>query len=145
MWECAVSYTHLDVYKRQQMQGAAAEITALREQKAELLEKVSVQAKALSEYRSETLQRFTAEVTEQLEFLNMPNVVLTAKHTTGKLTDVYKRQTQSVWLWRSITVLFLSFRRWDMRQTGRWQMRRQTFVRLRRLRRQNWLCRMCAI
>ena len=70
----------------EQMQGAAAEITALREQKAELLEKVSVQAKALSEYRSETLQRFTAEVTEQLEFLNMPNVVLTAKHTTGKLT-----------------------------------------------------------
>lgn len=66
--------------------GRAAEITALREQKAELLEKVSVQAKALSEYRSETLQRFTAEVTEQLEFLNMPNVVLTAKHTTGKLT-----------------------------------------------------------
>ncbi len=50
------------------------------------MEKVSVQAKALSEYRSETLQRFTAEVTEQLEFLNMPNVVLTAKHTTGKLT-----------------------------------------------------------
>ena len=70
----------------EQMQGAAAEITALREQKAELLEKVSVQAKALSEYRSETLQRFTAEVTKQLEFLNMPNVVLTAKHTTGKLT-----------------------------------------------------------
>ena len=72
--------------EEEQMQGAAAEITALREQKAELLEKVSVQAKALSEYRSETLQRFTAEVTKQLEFLNMPNVVLTAKHTTGKLT-----------------------------------------------------------
>ena len=36
----------------EQMQGAAAEITALREQKAELLEKVSVQAKALSDYRT---------------------------------------------------------------------------------------------
>ena len=52
----------------QQMQSDAAEIEALREEKKQLLE------------------RFAAQVTEQLAFLNMPNVVLTGKHTMGKLT-----------------------------------------------------------
>ena len=69
-----------------QMQGDTAEIAALREQKAQLLETVSAQAKALSEYRAQTLERFITAVTEQLAFLNMPNVILVGKHTTGKLT-----------------------------------------------------------
>ena len=69
-----------------QMQGDTAEIVALREQKAQLLETVSAQAKALSEYRAQTLERFITAVTEQLAFLNMPNVILVGKHTTGKLT-----------------------------------------------------------
>ena len=69
-----------------QMQGDTAEIAALREQKAQLLEAVSAQAKALSEYRARTLERFITAVTEQLAFLNMPNVILVGKHTTGKLT-----------------------------------------------------------
>lgn len=70
----------------QQMQGDAAEIEALREEKKQLLEQVSTQAKELSEYRAQLLERFAAQVTEQLAFLNMPNVVLTGKHTMGKLT-----------------------------------------------------------
>ena len=55
-------------------------------EKAQLLETVSAQAKALSEYRAQTLERFITAVTEQLAFLNMPNVILVGKHTTGKLT-----------------------------------------------------------
>ena len=70
----------------QQMQSDAAEIEALREEKKQLLEQVSTQAKELSEYRAQLLERFAAQVTEQLAFLNMPNVVLTGKHTMGKLT-----------------------------------------------------------
>lgn len=70
----------------QQMQSDAAEIEALREEKKQLLGQVSTQAKELSEYRAQLLERFAAQVTEQLAFLNMPNVVLTGKHTMGKLT-----------------------------------------------------------
>lgn len=70
----------------QQMQSDAAKIEALREEKKQLLEQVSTQAKELSEYRAQLLERFAAQVTEQLAFLNMPNVVLTGKHTMGKLT-----------------------------------------------------------
>ena len=70
----------------QQMQSDAAEIEALREEKKQLLEQVSTQAKELSVYRAQLLERFAAQVKEQLAFLNMPNVVLTGKHTMGKLT-----------------------------------------------------------
>lgn len=70
----------------EQMHHDTTEIAEMRKQKAQLLEQVSTQAKELSEYRAETLKRFIAEVTAQLEFLNMPNVVLVGRHTTGKLT-----------------------------------------------------------
>lgn len=70
----------------QQMQSDAAEIAQMHQKKAALLEQVSAQAKALSDHRAAQLERFTAAVTEQLEFLNMPNVVLVGKHTKGKLT-----------------------------------------------------------
>ncbi|MCD7735356.1 MAG: DNA repair protein RecN, partial [Lachnospiraceae bacterium] len=70
----------------QQMQSDAAEIAQMHQKKVALLEQVSAQAKALSDHRAAQLERFTAAVTEQLEFLNMPNVVLVGKHTKGKLT-----------------------------------------------------------
>lgn len=70
----------------EQMQSDTAEIQQLKAEKAQLLEQVSAQAKALSEYRKSVLERFETEVGEQLAFLNMPNVVLTGRHTTGKLT-----------------------------------------------------------
>ncbi len=69
-----------------EMQSASEEIARLKEEKEQLLKTVSKQAKALSEYRKQTLERFVREVTAELTFLNMPNVVLTGKHTTGKLT-----------------------------------------------------------
>lgn len=69
-----------------QMQSDVEEIASLRAEKAQLLEQVSAQAKALSEYRTQTLERFIKAVTEQLDFLNMPNVELVGRHSTGKLT-----------------------------------------------------------
>lgn len=69
-----------------QMDSATEEIQTLRAEKAKLLEQVSEQAKALSAYRQQTLEKFIQAVTQQLTFLNMPQVVLVGRHTTGKLT-----------------------------------------------------------
>lgn len=70
----------------EQMQSDSAEIVQLKAEKEQLLKTVSEQAKTLSEYRKQTLERFVRDVTEQLTFLNMPNVVLVGQHTVGKLT-----------------------------------------------------------
>lgn len=70
----------------QQMQDDSSEIRVLKQQKKELLESVSEKAKKLSEFRKTVVERFVREVTAQLEFLNMPNVVLVGKQETGKLT-----------------------------------------------------------
>ncbi len=62
------------------------QIAALEERKQELLADVTEKAKALSDYREETAQRFVERVTEELRFLDMPNVVLTVQQERGKLT-----------------------------------------------------------
>ena len=70
----------------QSMQSDQAELQTLQKEKEQLLEEVSKRAKELSQYRIQTAAQFVAAVTEQLEFLNMPNVVLDVAHQTGKLT-----------------------------------------------------------
>lgn len=70
----------------QSMQSDQAELQTLQKEKEQLLEEVSQRAKELSQYRIQTAAQFVAAVTEQLEFLNMPNVVLDVAHQTGKLT-----------------------------------------------------------
>ncbi len=70
----------------QSMQSDQAELQTLQKEKEQLLEEVSKRAKELSQYRIQTAAQFVAAVTEQLEFLNMPNVVLDVAHHTGKLT-----------------------------------------------------------
>ena len=70
----------------QSMQSDQAELQTLQKEKEQLLEEVSKRAKELSHYRIQTAAQFVAAVTEQLEFLNMPNVVLDVAHQTGKLT-----------------------------------------------------------
>lgn len=70
----------------QSMQSDQAELQMLQKEKEQLLEEVSKRAKELSQYRIQTAAQFVAAVTEQLEFLNMPNVVLDVAHQTGKLT-----------------------------------------------------------
>lgn len=61
-------------------------ITALETRKSELLSEVTEKAKALSDYREEAGKRFVERVTEELRFLDMPNVVLTVEQEKGKLT-----------------------------------------------------------
>lgn len=61
-------------------------IAELEEQKAGLLTEVTEKARALSDYREETGQRFVERVSEELRFLDMPNVVLSVQQEKGKLT-----------------------------------------------------------
>lgn len=61
-------------------------IEALINEKNHLLAETSKKAKALSEYRRNAAERFVKQVTEELEFLNMPNVKLVVDQTAGKLT-----------------------------------------------------------
>lgn len=61
-------------------------IEALKANREELLEETSKKAIILSNKREQAGKRFIKEVTEQLEFLNMPNVKLEVSNTKGKLT-----------------------------------------------------------
>ncbi len=61
-------------------------LNRLVEKKNELLSIVSQKAKKLSEFRAEAGKRFVKQVTEELEFLNMPKVKLVVEQKAGKLT-----------------------------------------------------------
>lgn len=69
-----------------QFESSQEEIEKLNAQKERLLHTVTEQAKALYEYREETAKKFAAQVTGELEFLNMSGVVITVMHDKGKLT-----------------------------------------------------------
>lgn len=69
-----------------QMQTDTARITELEEKKQALLADVTEKARALSEYREQVGNRFVSRVSEELRFLDMPNVVLTVQQEQGKLT-----------------------------------------------------------
>lgn len=58
----------------------------LMDQRQQLLTEVSRKAKALSDHRRAAAQRFVAQVTRELEFLNMPKVRLVVDIQEGKLT-----------------------------------------------------------
>jgi DNA repair protein RecN (Recombination protein N) len=64
----------------------AETIATLQQEKDDLLKIVSDEAKQLSQRRKEAAERFADAVTEQLAFLDMPNVVLQVKQKTGNLT-----------------------------------------------------------
>lgn len=68
------------------LESSADEIKKLTEKKEELLHKVTEQAKQLYEYREAVAERFVSQVTSELEFLNMPSVVMAVRHEKGKLT-----------------------------------------------------------
>lgn len=61
-------------------------LSELNKQKAELLTVVSKKAKILSDCRRKAGERFVKQVTEELEFLNMPKVKLAVDQKAGKLT-----------------------------------------------------------
>ena len=69
-----------------QLDSSSDEIEKLMEQKNQLLHTVTERARLLYDYRSEVAERFAAQVTAELEFLNMPSVVIAVRHEKGKLT-----------------------------------------------------------
>mgnify|MGYP000986868142 CR=1 FL=1 len=69
-----------------QFESSQEEIDKLNAQKERLLHTVTEQAKALYEYREETAKKFAAQVTGELEFLNMSGVIIAVRHDKGKLT-----------------------------------------------------------
>lgn len=69
-----------------QIDSSADEISKLSAKKTELLHTVTEHAKALYDYREAIAEKFADRVTKELEFLNMPSVVIAVRHEKGKLT-----------------------------------------------------------
>ena len=69
-----------------ELSGAEQSLDELNKEKERLLAEVSKKAKALSDHRKKAGERFGSQVTEELEFLNMPKVKLVVQQKTGKLT-----------------------------------------------------------
>lgn len=69
-----------------ELSGAEQSLDELNKEKERLLAEVSKKAKALSNHRKKAGERFVSQVTEELEFLNMPKVKLVVQQKTGKLT-----------------------------------------------------------
>lgn len=69
-----------------ELSGAEQSLDDLNKEKERLLAEVSKKAKALSDHRKKAGERFVSQVTEELEFLNMPKVKLVVQQKTGKLT-----------------------------------------------------------
>ena len=70
----------------EQLTDSEENMSGLIAEKNRLLTEVSKKAKALSDYRRKAGERFVSQVTEELEFLNMPKVKLVVNQTAGKLT-----------------------------------------------------------
>lgn len=69
-----------------ELSGVEQSLDELNKEKERLLAEVSKKAKALSDHRKKAGERFVSQVTEELEFLNMPKVKLVVQQKTGKLT-----------------------------------------------------------
>ena len=65
-------------------ESSANEIAELNKLKESLLHKVTERAKELFDYREKTAEKFAERVTAELEFLNMPDVIISVQQ--GKLT-----------------------------------------------------------
>ena len=69
-----------------ELSGAEQSLDELNKEKERLLAEVSKKAKVLSDHRKKAGEWFVSQVTEELEFLNMPKVKLVVQQKTGKLT-----------------------------------------------------------
>ena len=69
-----------------ELTGSEQSLQGLIDEKNKLLTEVSHKAKVLSDHRKQAAERFVLQVTDELEFLNMPNVKLVVNQETGKLT-----------------------------------------------------------
>ena len=80
--------TRYNSYKAEagEIAGYSKEIGELTERKNTLLMEVSEKAEKLSELRTEAAGRLTEKISEELKFLDMPNVRIEFAHSAGKLT-----------------------------------------------------------
>lgn len=62
------------------------DLIRMSNEKDKLLHEVTEKAKRLSEHRKTVSEKFTQQVTDELKFLDMPNVVIKVKQEKGKLT-----------------------------------------------------------
>lgn len=69
-----------------EMEFSDEDLKKITEEKKKLLHQVTDKAKKISEYRKNISELFVRRVTEELRFLDMPNVVIEVKHNIGKLT-----------------------------------------------------------
>ena len=70
----------------QTLENSEQDLSKLEEQKTEILTEVSKKALSLSDHRKKAAERFVKQVTDELEFLNMPNVKIVVESVQGKLT-----------------------------------------------------------
>ena len=70
----------------QTLENSEQDLSKLEEQKTQILTEVSKKALALSDHRKKAAERFVKQVTDELEFLNMPNVKIVVDSVQGKLT-----------------------------------------------------------
>jgi DNA repair protein RecN (Recombination protein N) len=68
------------------MENSSEMIEKLTAERKRLLEETTEKAKKLSEYRARTAEKFVSRVTEELKFLDMPNVIIEVKTEKGKLS-----------------------------------------------------------
>lgn len=68
------------------IENSSEEIEKLSAEKENFLRETTEKAKKLSEYREKAAFNFVSKVTEELKFLNMPDVTLKINHEKGKLT-----------------------------------------------------------
>lgn len=69
-----------------EMEFSDEDLKKITEEKKKLLHQVTDKAKKISEHRKNISELFVRGVTEELRFLDMPNVVIEVKHDIGKLT-----------------------------------------------------------
>ncbi len=81
-----INYYNKSVSELEQFTGNENKIEALKEKKSILLNKVTQKAKNLSVARENASKKFIEQVTNELVFLDMPNVKLEVLKTKGKLT-----------------------------------------------------------
>ena len=75
------------VKEAEEAEGISGEIERLSERKKELLTTVTKKAEKLSELRDDSAKRLTESISQELKFLDMPNVKIGFDHTKGKLTS----------------------------------------------------------
>ncbi len=68
------------------LENSEQDLSVLEQKKTELLTEVSKKAMELSKFRKAAAERFVGQVTQELEFLNMPNVKIVVDMKQGKLT-----------------------------------------------------------